>query len=73
MSKTLELADAERLVDSNDKYWWETYGKTLVSFRPHRFSTEFSKNGYYNRAWRGRNKWGFVKRIEVSNDGKFRL
>ena len=75
MRKTLTLEQADNLASSDDRIWWETYGKTLVSFRPGRGgNTQWRKNGYFNRAWsRGRGNWGTIKRIEVSEDGLFRL
>ena len=70
---TVEQADV--LVSKDPTVvWWETWGKTLVSFRPGRGgNTQWRKDGFYNRAWRGKQKWGTVKRIEVSEDGLFRL
>lgn len=74
MSKILDLQQADALVTADDRVWWETYGKTLVSFRPGRGgNTQWRKDGYYNRAWRGKQKWGTIRRVEVSDDGTFRL
>lgn len=74
MNKTLTLEQADDLVTKDDRYWWETYGKTLVSFRAGRGPTYFKKDGYFNRAWsRGKGRWGTIRRIEVSNEGTFTL
>lgn len=74
MNKTLTLEQADALVTADDRVWWETYGKTLVSFRPTKGEMFFNKNAYFNRDWnRGRGKWGTIKRIEVGSDGLFRL
>ena len=68
---TLSLEDAETLVETNDKYWWETYAKVLVSFRPGRGAVYMRPDGYYNRGWRGKKKWGTIRRYEINNEGKF--
>lgn len=73
MNKTLTLEQADTLTESDDRYWWETWGKTLVSFRPARGAAYFRKDSYYNRNWRSRNKWGTIRRFEVGDDGLFRL
>lgn len=73
MNKTLTLEQADQLVSDDDRVWWETWGKTLVSFRPARGAAYFRKDAYYNRNWRSRNKWGRIRRIEVGDDGLFRL
>jgi len=73
-NKTLSLADADRLVDTNDRYRWETYAKVLTLFTPSRTSTLYRTDGWFNREWRrGKGQWGTLKRIEISEDGKFRL
>lgn len=74
MNKPLTVDDVDTLVSSNDKMWWETYAKTVVSFRPGRGGgILFRTDAYYNREWRGKQKWGTIKRIEISDDGLFRL
>ena len=70
---TLSLNEADQLVNTNDKFWWETYGKVLVKFMPSRWNTQMRPDGYYNRDWRGRNKWGRIKRVEVNDEGRFVL
>lgn len=73
MNKTLTLEQADTLVDNDDRVWWETFAKTLVIFRPGRGgTTQWRKDGYYNRGWRGRSKWGTTRRIEIGEDGLFR-
>lgn len=74
--KNLTLSDAETLVDnSNGKFWWETYGKTIVQFRPTRPDyARMRKDGYFNRNWsRGRGAWGTIRRYEVRDDGTFQV
>lgn len=72
--KTLTLEQADALVSTDDRYGWETYAKTLTFFRPSRRSVLMRKDGYYNRAWRfGKGQWGTLKRVEIGNDGLFRL
>lgn len=74
MKKTLSLEAADSLVTKNDRWWWETYGKTLVHFTPARGTVLFRKDGYFNRSWRrGKGAWGTIKRHEVGNDGLFRV
>ena len=73
MKKTLTLEEADALVTKNDRYFWETYGKVLLSYRPARDSgVQFRKDAYFNRRWNfGRGRWGTVRRIHVSNEGTF--
>lgn len=75
MKKTLTLEQANELIESDDRYFWETYGKTLLSYRPARDGgVQFRKDAYFNRNWnRGRGRWGTVRRIEVSDRGTFTL
>lgn len=73
MNKTLTLEQADNLVTADDRYWWETFGKTLVHFRPARGAAYFRKDAYFNRQWRSKNKWGTVRRFEVGDDGLFNL
>lgn len=68
------VSEVEELIASDPtKYWWETYAKVFVSFRPARGSVLFRKDGWYNRAWRGKNKWGTINRVEIGEDGLFNL
>lgn len=70
---TVDEVDTLISIDST-RMWWETYAKTFVSFRPGRGATYFKPDGYYNRRWRGRRgRWGTIKRVEISEDGMFRL
>lgn len=74
MNKTLTLEQAADLVESDDRYGWEIYAKTLTFFRPSRHSVLMRKDGHFNRSWRrGKGQWGTLKRIEVGADGLFRL
>lgn len=69
---TITLDETVQLVDSDNKFWWETYAKTFVSFTPGRGSTVFRPDGYFHRGWfGGRGCWGTIKRHEVNDDGTF--
>lgn len=72
----MTLSEVEALVEtSKGKYFWETYAKTLVSFRATRPEyARIRKDGYFNRNWsRGRGAWGTIKRYEIQPDGTFKL
>lgn len=75
MTHILTLEEADALVDKDStKYWWDTYAKTLVLYTPTRAGSHwFKKDAVYNRRWRGRNRWGTVRRIEVNEQGLFEI
>lgn len=68
--RELTLTQAEELVAVNDRYFWD--GWTLCYFRPGRGGgIVFSKNAWYNREWKSKQKWGFLKRITITDKGTY--
>lgn len=72
-TRVFTVEKVDRLIDNDPHYWWDVYAKTLIHFTEGRGQTYFKKNAIYNRNWRGENKWGTARRIEVGSDGLFRL
>lgn len=70
--RALTLDEAEALTKEDDRYWFE--GWVLISFRPARAGSHwFNKYAYYNRRWRGKNRWGTVKYIVPNSQGLYIL
>lgn len=70
-AKEMSLSEVENLVESNPtKYWWE--GWVLNVFTQGRGSgIVLSKKAVYNPRWTGNQKWGFVRRVSVTDRGTY--